>query len=61
MLLTHHDPDRTDDALDLMASEVVDFARQELSGDAMLAYEGMRLEVHAGGYKKLVDRWDQRT
>ena len=61
LLLTHHDPDRTDTALDAMGVQAAAFAQRELEGDALMAYEGMRLEVTAGGYRKLVDRWDQRS
>ena len=59
LLLTHHDPDRNDAALDAIGEEVADFARRELEGEAELAYEGMRLEITGAGCRKLVDRWDQ--
>jgi phosphoribosyl 1,2-cyclic phosphodiesterase len=61
LLLTHHDPDRSDDALDAIAEEAAAYARRELEGDAMPAYEGMRLEITSSGYRRLVDRWDQRS
>ena len=61
LLLTHHDPDRTDDALDDMGARALAYARRELAGDALMAYEGMRLEITTTGYRKLVDRWDQRS
>jgi phosphoribosyl 1,2-cyclic phosphodiesterase len=61
LLLTHHDPDRSDDALDDMGARAAAWARRELQGDALLAYEGMRLEITGSGCRKLVDRWDQRS
>lgn len=61
LLLTHHDPDRGDDALDDIGERAAAYARRELEGDALLAYEGMRLEITDQGYRKLVDRWDQRS
>jgi phosphoribosyl 1,2-cyclic phosphodiesterase len=46
-LLFHHDPDRTDAALDRIAEQAGDFAREQLEGDVHVASEGITFEVDA--------------
>ncbi|MEE2830353.1 MAG: MBL fold metallo-hydrolase [Myxococcota bacterium] len=47
-LLFHHDPDRSDDALDLIGEQVAAFAEAEFQrGPALVAKEGMRFRLSA--------------
>lgn len=45
-LVLYHDPDRSDDALDLVGADARRLARErESSAEVLVAYEGMELQV----------------
>ncbi len=55
-LLFHHDPDRTDDALDQIGEQAAEFASEQTSGPILVASEGMRFDVSADAVERLSDR-----
>lgn len=55
-LLFHHDPDRTDDALDQIGEQAAMFAGEQTSGPILVASEGMRFDVAPDGTVRLDDR-----
>jgi len=57
LLLFHHDPDRSDDALDKIGEQAREFASAQMNrGPVLVAREGMRFEVGADSCKLLDDR-----
>ncbi len=57
LLLFHHDPDRTDAALDKIAEQAREFAGAQMNrGPALVAREGMRFEVGADSCRPIEDR-----
>ncbi len=50
LLLFHHDPDRTDDALDQIGEQAAEFASEQMErGPILVAREGMVFDVGADG------------
>jgi ribonuclease BN (tRNA processing enzyme) len=57
LLLFHHDPDRSDDALDKVAEQAAEFASEQMDkGPVLVASEGMRFDLQPGGCTRLSDR-----
>ena len=57
LVMFHHDPDRSDEALDKIQEQATEFAEAELTrGKALVAYEGMRFEVGPDSCTKMEDR-----
>jgi len=57
LLLFHHDPDRSDDALDTIAEQATEFASGQMDkGPILVASEGMKFDVRPDGCVRLADR-----
>ncbi len=57
LLLFHHDPDRSDDALDKIAEQAREFASSQMNrGPVEVAIEGMRFDVGPNSCKQMPPR-----
>ncbi len=60
LALFHHDPDRTDEMLDHIGAQAQEFGQAEMMrGPVVVAAEGMRFRLLAGGCERLTDRVDR--